>query len=404
MGMRRYWENGSLYILSGIAVRLSRRMGLHRDGTSLGLSPFETEMRRRLWWHIVHVDGRTSDLSGTKPSMDIFLSDTKKPLNVEDDDLSPDMVSLPSERTGITSIVLCLIRCDLMEFIRKVTPNSSHVQWDNLTDSSLTPSGKIDMINELEDTLERKYLRYYDPSNSLHCFSSIIVRSSICKMKLFAHSPRQFAKNGIKVPQESRDLIFSTGMKMLEYGILMNNTQSLQKFMWQLNTTNFLWETLVWVLIEVRYRKMGPDVDRAWQLIGGIFSNHPRIFEEPTEILYVALGNWTLRVWDDCINAKKAEGLPESPVPEFISAFRRCRISSAVASARTHVPTNNGTAISNSINYSEVQSPAFGGNTDTDSAPLDESYDFSNLLSFDLEPNEWIQWERLLAGQGGSLA
>ena len=403
--MRRYWENGSLYMLSGIAVRLSRRMGLHREGTTLGLSPFETEMRRRIWWHIVHVDGRISDLSGTKQSMDIFMTDAKRPLNVEDEDLSPDMANLPSERSGITSIVLCLIRCDLMEFMQKVMPNTTQVQWDSLSDSGLTPARKVAMIKDLEDNLERKYLRYHEPLNALHCFASIIIRSSICKMKLFAHSPRQFAKEGIKVPQESRDLIFATGMKLLEYGILINNTPTLQKFLWQTNTTNFLWETLVWVLVEVRYRKMGPDVDRAWQLIGQIFSNHPRILEDPSVKLYAALGNWTLRAWDDCIAARKAAGMPEAAVPDFIAAFRRLLIPAPEVPAQTAVPPIEETSISADSTYgSGNQSVNLDGVPLTDFGPHDDSYDFSNLLSFDLEPNEWVQWERLLAGQGGSIA
>ena len=31
-------------------------MGLHRDGSKLGLKPYDTEMRRRCWWQIVVLD------------------------------------------------------------------------------------------------------------------------------------------------------------------------------------------------------------------------------------------------------------------------------------------------------------------------------------------------------------
>jgi hypothetical protein len=48
--------------MTGVAVRLGQTMGLHRDGITLGLSPFETEMRRRLWWHLVHLDFRAADM------------------------------------------------------------------------------------------------------------------------------------------------------------------------------------------------------------------------------------------------------------------------------------------------------------------------------------------------------
>lgn len=398
MYMRDQYQSDTLYILSGIAVRLARRMGLHRDGTFLGLSPFDIEMRRRLWWHIVHVDFRVSDFSGTKPSMDLFLSDTKIPLNVEDDDLSPDMVNLPPERTGITSMVLFLIRCDVTDFLRRVTPQlSCDVRWGSLTSPCISLAEKDNMINQMEDVLERKYLRYHDPSNPLHYFSSILARSSICKMKIFAHNPRQFSDSGVKVPQKSRDIIFETGTKFLEYGILVHSTQTLRKFIGQLST-NYLWEPLLYVLIETRHRKIGPDVDRAWQLIGGVFANYPQVFTDVTEALYAALGNWALQVWDDCAAARKLQGLSESPIPEYITAIRRCRRPSVKPSSKPNILTDNAKVIGNSTSYDEFQSLKLDGNLITDPLPLD-SYDFSNLLSFDLEPNEWAQWERLLAGQ-----
>lgn len=32
-------------------------IGLHRDGTKLGLDPVVTEYRRRLWSYLIHADG-----------------------------------------------------------------------------------------------------------------------------------------------------------------------------------------------------------------------------------------------------------------------------------------------------------------------------------------------------------
>ncbi|KAI9740064.1 MAG: hypothetical protein M1818_004815 [Claussenomyces sp. TS43310] len=398
-GIRGHHQSNSLYVLSGIAVRLARRMGLHRDGTMLGLSPFETELRRRLWWHIVHIDFRTSEFSGTKPSLDLFLGDTKKPLNIEDEDISPDMINPPPERIGITSNVLCLLRCDIADFLRRVTPPSSNdIRWDSLTNSSITIAEKDKLINQMEDMLERKYLRYYDPSNPLHYLLSAVARSSVCKMKLFAHNPRQFAECRAKVPQRSRDIIFANGTKVLEYASLMHSNQSLRKFTWHLST-GYISDTLHYVLIEVRHRKMGPEVDRAWQLVGAVFENYPQIFAEATDALYATLGNWTLRVWDDLVAARQqVEALPESATPEFIMAIRRSRRPTEETSSKQNGLTDFGRATGTSTGYSEVQSPRHDGNLMTDFESAD-SYDFPNLLSYDLEPDEWVQWERLLSGQ-----
>jgi hypothetical protein len=394
--MRGHYQADSMFILSGIAVRIARRMGIHRDGSNLGLLPFETEMRRRLWWHIVHFDCRTSDLAGTKPSMDLFLGDSKMPLNVEDEDLELEMADPPKERTGITSIVLCLIRCDIIEFLRLIgSPQKlSNDRWDNLSSPCITLAEKDSFINQMEDRMEMKYLRYSDPSNTLHLFSSILVRSSICKMKLFAHNPRQFATDGLKVPQTSRDIIFVNGMKFLEYSILVKNNESLRKFTSQLSIT-YLWDPLLYVLIEARYRKIGTEVSHAWQLISEVFDNYPRIWEETTDMLHHVLGKMILKVWNECVVEWKATVLSELATPEFITIIRRYLAPTKISSSTNELNTTTSTIV-NLPNQKEAGNLSYDGDSILNFGSMD-SYDFSKLLSFDLEPDDWIQWDRLLA-------
>jgi hypothetical protein len=51
--------------LSGVAMRLAQNFGLHREGSLFGLSKFEMEMRRRLWWQIAILDAPSAeDYSG----------------------------------------------------------------------------------------------------------------------------------------------------------------------------------------------------------------------------------------------------------------------------------------------------------------------------------------------------
>jgi hypothetical protein len=152
------------------------------------------------------------------------------------------------------------------------------------------------------------------------------------------------------------------------------------------------------VLIEARNRKIGPDVDRAWKLIGEAFSHYPLIFSQATEALYAALGNWTLQVWDDCVAARNADGLPEPPTPDYIEALRRCR-APAACSTKSEVVTQFEGPMGSTVGNERAQPLRHDESYSAGLEPI-ESYDFSNILSFDLEPNEWAQWERLLSGQG----
>lgn len=55
----------SLFI--SLAMRVAQTMGLHRDPAQFGIGPCDAEYRRRLWWHIVHMDGVVAMSSGLPP-------------------------------------------------------------------------------------------------------------------------------------------------------------------------------------------------------------------------------------------------------------------------------------------------------------------------------------------------
>lgn len=55
----------SLFI--SLSMRVAQTMGLHRDPAKFGIEPCEAEYRRRLWWHIIHMDGVVAMSSGLPP-------------------------------------------------------------------------------------------------------------------------------------------------------------------------------------------------------------------------------------------------------------------------------------------------------------------------------------------------
>ncbi|KFZ07010.1 hypothetical protein V501_06860 [Pseudogymnoascus sp. VKM F-4519 (FW-2642)] len=59
-------EEESLSSCSFVAVafRVCQAMGIHKDGTDFGLDEIQTEERRRVWCHLMHLDVMTSILSG----------------------------------------------------------------------------------------------------------------------------------------------------------------------------------------------------------------------------------------------------------------------------------------------------------------------------------------------------
>lgn len=119
--VRRSDDSRYVWTMTGLLIRIGQSLGLHRDGQQFGLSPFETEMRRRLWWLICSLDVRTSEDHGSDPSIIEHSFDTKFPLNVEDEDLDPDMKETPLERDGRTEMTFDLIRYTVSTTVRRLS-------------------------------------------------------------------------------------------------------------------------------------------------------------------------------------------------------------------------------------------------------------------------------------------
>lgn len=64
IGGRRIYDPLTVWTLSGVAVRIAQRLGIHTDSDSSKFTPFEGEMRRRTWWQVVFLDGHASKLAG----------------------------------------------------------------------------------------------------------------------------------------------------------------------------------------------------------------------------------------------------------------------------------------------------------------------------------------------------
>lgn len=390
----------ALYILSGVAIRLARKMGLHRDGSSLGLPPFETEMRRRLWWHLVMVDFRTADIQGTRPSLDLSSGDARMPLNVEDADLRPGMLEPPPERNGILPVSLSLIRCEMSESVRKLSADGQHgLRWEVLSSPDVPMSRKEAIIRELEDHFEQKYLRYHDPANPLHTFISIMIRSGACKMRLFAYRPRT-AGDRTKFSQEQQDKAFTNAIKLLEYITFMRGDHAgLGKFNWQTGSS-YLWITMLYVLIEMRHRKTGPEVDKTWKLIGTVLSSYPQVFEDTAGSVFSALNKWILDVWDVYVIDSLNKNLGEPATPDYIVALRKCRRSTASKTA----PKKDTSGLPNIVppaTFTYGTPESLKHSDQIPDLPSIEEYDFSNFESFNTEGNDWAQWSSLFNDRGG---
>jgi hypothetical protein len=187
-GVRRIYDPHSICILTGVAVRIAGRLGLHRDGSKYKISPFDAEIRRRTWWQVIFLDSQASKLAGADFPAWHSKFDAHVPLNISDSDLSPTMKETPKENEGATEMIFCSLRFDVAEAIRKAGTfvKNGEVGW-------AMPGGpqhlleKDKAINDLEAHFEQKYIQYCDRSIPLHLLVLNVAKSVICTMRIMAH-------------------------------------------------------------------------------------------------------------------------------------------------------------------------------------------------------------------------
>jgi hypothetical protein len=91
----------SCYLLSAVNMRLMLKMGFHRDPSKLAnISPFEGEMRRRMWNMGMQVDLLVSFHMGLPSMVYGVESDTVLPRNLLDEDFDGETTELPLGRSA----------------------------------------------------------------------------------------------------------------------------------------------------------------------------------------------------------------------------------------------------------------------------------------------------------------
>lgn len=318
LSVRHYHEPNSLWILTGTAVRLGQRLGLHRDGTFIGLSPFETEIRRRVWWRLLALDSQTAELCGAGLSVAFPRYDTKRPLNVNDSDLSPNMSALPSEHDGPTEMIFCGFRYEIGLFLRNMKANS---KWMGIELSEIAVEERKTQLDELLALIERKYLRFCDPSVPLHLFARLMGEATIMALRLVAPYPRRYPQGLIEMPPKEREEVFWISMHVLGFYNLSQRTESIRRFLWNVNV-QFQWHAFIILAHELQLRPEDQNTCDAWSKIEELFEYNADVIVNINTPLHKAVSRMILKAWS-VRQTRLRRSNTQLPTPVFIATLQR---------------------------------------------------------------------------------
>ncbi|KAJ8112672.1 hypothetical protein ONZ43_g5343 [Nemania bipapillata] len=292
-------DSRAAWSLTSLVYHIARTIGLHRDGATFGLKPFEIELRRRLWWQICIIDSRSSEYHCNEPIARPFTSDTKPPLHIDDSDLLPDMVEPPAERWDrATDMTLSRVRCEAIQAGWKLGLMKQRHTGGNdapTVDDNQKPLDQSHvLIQGLERCIRDKYLPLCDPAVPFQLLCSSVARIILARFHLITQYSTTSRKRGpmsdsttirnstrfhetTSSPSPSsssilrvRDELFKVSTEILQVSGTLLSDRAISQFTWY-SKTHIQWGAMAFVLSELCVRPHSAECDRAWEYVETVY-------------------------------------------------------------------------------------------------------------------------------------
>ncbi|KAJ6032127.1 C6 transcription factor [Penicillium herquei] len=247
---------------TAILIRVAQGQGVHRDGQFSGLTPFNIEMRRRLWWHICILDMLCSEDQGTDTQIRPEMFDTKIPSNIDIDDLSPEMIMPPHPRPGFTDITLCIIQCEMM----------INLYWAGVSlNLETTPSPALEqekLLSSLATRIEEQYLKGFDLNIPVQWLTAVIARLSLSKARVVSLLNNQKTNT---VPVATNDELFHIAVEIVKFANLIQKNEATAQWSWLCKTYKQR-HAVAFILSELCVRPISPETNQAWDIASEMYN------------------------------------------------------------------------------------------------------------------------------------
>ncbi|PKS08341.1 hypothetical protein jhhlp_005285 [Lomentospora prolificans] len=262
--VRRHDDTRFCWTATGLLIRIAQGLGLHRDGTQFNLPPFETEMRRRVWWVICGIDMRSAEEMGTDLTIVSRTFDTEFPTNINDEDISPESTELPPAREGLTDSSMAIVRHEVIALSRRLFALATAAGGVCPKDSSSSMAERERMLVETYARVEANFLRFIDGDKGpLVTMATLVARILMAKSSLIIYQPALFPGKGTELSDLIKERLFVSAVEIIEYTYRLNNDPQFKRWRWLFQTYT-QWHAIAYILLEMCRRPWSATMERAW--------------------------------------------------------------------------------------------------------------------------------------------
>lgn len=254
----------------GLLIRLAQGVGLHRDGSYFDLTPFETEMRRRVWWAIMMLDLRSSEELGTDLSIAERTFDTEMPSNIDDADISPESTKPVVPKEGRSDMSVQLLRSEITALARRIlTANSAAgTLCPTYGDKSYADRERM-LMDHYHTRMEKLIAKHtVDPTGDTDIVffsATMISRVVMGKLYLLIYQPELFSEKS-ELSDETKQRIYLSAIEVLECDNKLSGDVRAHPLKW-LFLTYSNWQAIAYALVASARRPWTPLSERCWEVI-----------------------------------------------------------------------------------------------------------------------------------------
>lgn len=218
-------QNRSWSILN-VTIRLAQRMGYHRDPQNLpsseSITPYEAEMRRRVWMFVEYFDVYQSIKLGLPTIVHDEECDTQPPRNLWDEDFDETSITLPPSRpyTEATPMLLPCYKVRYIRPLRRISRLAMSIQRPHYNDLMRTDAELRQIHNEIPPSLKIRPIKATSVSDeSIMIMKRLIAELLYLKCLCILHRAYLTCERGNHKFEPSRKACKEAALQILDIQI-----------------------------------------------------------------------------------------------------------------------------------------------------------------------------------------
>ncbi|KAK6394708.1 hypothetical protein LTR65_001499 [Meristemomyces frigidus] len=275
--VRRQDDGTSVRTLFKLASSMAQLMGMHEDPGE-AYTPYEAELRRRLWWHICGLESRGVEEGGTRTSSIMQGHNVQFPANLNDCDLDPRATEVPESRSGVTDITFVRLRWEILRLVHGIFSVRRQKGEDGRPFSSQTLQSEQNKIFvHTKARLETEYASHLHASRPYDWMSLQFLEGMFIKARMiidypFGHIPTKDMSAGERLH------LLQCSVHIIAFTHVLAIDDRLESWLWFFRGY-VQWHSLAIVVAELGHSSNKMFAHSAWAVLDPILADWDKMYQ-----------------------------------------------------------------------------------------------------------------------------